>query len=102
VLVAQCPVGVDRALGAGQVRGRPLDLEHAGQVPVVGDVAAQAAGRGERLGGDAVPGSDLDQFGGVRADLLPGRGRQVRWLGRRLARVRRSTGPRDRRPLRNR
>jgi hypothetical protein len=100
VLVTQRPVGVDRALGAGQVRGRPLDLEHAGQVPVAGDVAAQAAGRGERLGGDAVPDSDLDQFGGVRADLLTGR--QVRWLGRRLARVRRSTGPRDRRPLRNR
>jgi hypothetical protein len=42
--------------------------------------------------GDAAPGSELDQFGGVRADLLLGRGRQVRWLGRRLARVRRSAG----------
>ena len=31
-----------------------------------------AAGRGERLGGDAVPGSELDQPGGVRADLLLG------------------------------
>jgi hypothetical protein len=40
-------------------------------------VAAQAAGRGERQGGDAVPGSELDQFSGVRADLLLGRGRQA-------------------------
>ena len=67
MLVAQRPIGVDRDLGAGQVRGRPLDLEHAGQVPVVGDVAAQAAGRGERQGGGAIPGGELDQFGGVRA-----------------------------------
>jgi hypothetical protein len=60
VLVAQRPVGVDRDFSAEQIRGRPLELEHAGQVPVVGDVAAQAAGRGERQGGDAVPGSELD------------------------------------------
>jgi hypothetical protein len=77
VLVAQRPVGVDRDLSAEQVRGRPLELEHVEQVPVVGDVAAQAAGRGERQGGDAVPGSELDQFSGVRADLLLGRGRQA-------------------------
>jgi hypothetical protein len=69
VLVAQRPVGVDRDLGAGQVRDRPLELQHLEQVPVVGDVAAQAAGRGECQGVDAVPGSELDQFGGVRADL---------------------------------
>ena len=50
MLVAQRPVGVDRDLGAGQVPGRPLELEHLEQVPVAGDVAAQAAQRGERQG----------------------------------------------------
>jgi hypothetical protein len=64
------------------------------RVPVAGDVAAQAAGRGECQGGDTVPGRELDQLGGVRADLLPGRGRHVRWLGRRLAHVRPSPGHR--------
>jgi len=94
VLVAQRPVGVDRDLSPR----RPLELEHAGQVPVVGDVAAQAAGRGGRQGGDAVPGGELDPLGGVRADLLPGRGRQVRWPGKRLAHVRPSPGHQTGRP----
>ena len=48
-------------------------------------MTAKAARRGERQAGDPVPGSELDQFGGVRADLLLGRGRQVRGLGQRLA-----------------
>ena len=92
MLVAQRPVEVDRDFGAGQVRGRPPELEHVEQVPVAGDAAAQTAGRCERLGGDATPASELDLFGSVRADMLLGRGRQVRWLGKRLAHVRQPTG----------
>jgi hypothetical protein len=32
-----------------------------------------------------VPGGQFDQLGGMRADLQPGRGRQVLWLGEWLA-----------------
>ena len=32
-----------------------------------------------------MPGGQLDQLGGIRADLLLGRGRQVLWLGEWLA-----------------
>ena len=38
-------------------------------------------GGGEGKAGDAVPGGQFDQLGGIRADLLLGRGRQVLWLG---------------------
>ncbi len=88
MLIAERPVGVDRDFGAEQVRSRPLELEHVEQVPVVGDVAAQAPGRSERQARDPVPGSELDQLGGVRADLLLRRGGQVRWLGKRLTHAR--------------
>ena len=90
--VAQRSLGVDRDLGTEQVGSRPLELEHVEQVPVVGDVATQAAWRGEREAGDPVLGSELDQLGGVRADLLLGCGRQVRWLGKGLAHAIQSTG----------
>ena len=48
-------------------------------------MTAQAARRGERQASDPVPGSQRDELGGVLPDLLLGRGRQVRWLGKRLA-----------------
>ena len=60
MLVAQRPVRVDRNLGAEQVRGRPLELEHVEQVPVIREVPSQAARRGEGQGGDPVPSSQLD------------------------------------------
>lgn len=94
MLVAQRPVRVDRDLGAEQVRSRPLELEHVEQVSVIREVPSQAARRGEGQGGDPVSSSQLDQLGGVRTDLPLGRGRQVHWLGKRLAHTRQSTGHR--------
>ena len=80
MLVAQCPVGVDGDLGTEQVAGFALELEHVEQVTVAGDVAAKPAGGIEGEIGDAVPGSDAAQLGGMGADLLLGGGRQMRWL----------------------
>jgi hypothetical protein len=85
MVVAQCPVGVHGDLGAEQVCGSALELEHVEQVAVIGDVAAEPAEGGKRQVGDPVPGGQLDQFGGVRADLLLGGGRLVRRLGESLA-----------------
>ena len=59
---------------------------------LLADVAAQAAWRDECQVSDPVPGSERHQFGGVRADLLLGRGRQVRRLGKRLAHASYSAG----------
>jgi hypothetical protein len=85
VLVAQCPVGVEADLGAEQVAGLALELEHVEQVAVAGEVAADPAGGSEGESGDAVPGGEFAQLGGMGADLLLGGGRQVRWLGEWLA-----------------
>lgn len=85
MLVAQGTIGVEGDFGAEQVGGCALELEHVEQVTVVGDVAADPAWGGEGEIGDAVPGSELDQLGGMRADLVLGGGRQVGWLGEWLA-----------------
>ena len=82
---AQCAVGVDGDLGAQKVGCGALELERVEQVPVIGDVPAEAAGGGVGEAGAAVPGGQGDQAGGVRADLLLGAGRQVRRLGEWLA-----------------
>ena len=68
-------------LGAEQVGGGALELEHVEQVAVVGDVAAEPSGGGEGQVGDAVPGGQVDAVGGTGPDLLLGGGRQVRRLG---------------------
>ena len=94
MLVAQRPVRVDRNLGTEQVRSRPLELEHVEQVSVIREVPSKAARRGEGQGGDPVSSSQPDQLGGVQTDLPLGRGRQVHWLGKRLAHTRQSTGHR--------
>jgi len=85
VVISQRPVGIYGDLGAEQVGGGALELEHVEQVPVVGDMAPDPTGGGEGQAGDAVPGSQADQLGGVGADPLLGGGRQVRRLGERLA-----------------
>ena len=92
MLLAQCAVGVQHQLGADQLGRLALELEHVEQVPVVADVAAESARRGERKVGDAVPGSGLHQLGGVLADLLLGRWRQVLGFGECLAHATYRTG----------
>ena len=85
MLVAQGAIGVEGDFGAEQAGGCALELKHVEQVTVVSDVAAEPAWGGEGEIGDAVPGSELDQLGGMRADLLLGGGWQVGWLGEWLA-----------------
>ena len=50
VVVAQRPVGVDGDLGAEEISGVALELEHVEQVAVVGDVAAESPGGRRTLG----------------------------------------------------
>ena len=52
MVVAQCPVGLHGDLGAEQVGGGALELEHVEQVAVAGDVAAEPPEGGERQVGD--------------------------------------------------
>jgi hypothetical protein len=77
MLVAQRPIGVQHHLGADQRSCFALELEHVEQVPVVTDVAAEPTGGGEREVSDPVPGGYLHQLGGMRTNLLLGRGRQA-------------------------
>lgn len=92
MLVAQRPVGVEHHFGADHRGCFALKLEHVEQVAVVTDVTAESAWGGEREVSDPVPGGHSHQFGGMRADLLLGRGRQVFGLGEWLAHVVYSTG----------
>lgn len=85
VLVAQRPVGVQRDLGAEQVAGLALELEHVEKVPVVINVAAEPTGGREGQAADPVPGCQAGQLGGTRADLLFGGGWQVLRLSQWLA-----------------
>ena len=85
MLVVQRPIGVEGDLGAEHIGRCTLELEHVEQISVVGNVAAKSARRGEGQIRDAIPGGKLDQPGGVRAHLLLGGRRQVRWLGKWLA-----------------
>jgi hypothetical protein len=96
MLVAQGTIGVDGDFGAEQLGGLALELEHVEQITVMSDVAAEPAGGGESEIGDAMPGSELNQRSGMRADLLLGGGRQVGRLGEWLAHdpsVRPTSGP---------
>lgn len=83
----QGPIGVEGDLSAEQFGGRALELEHVEQVTVAGDMAAEPAGGGEGEIGDAVPGGELDQLCGMRADLLLGGGRRVGWFREWLAHI---------------
>lgn len=85
MLVAQGTVGVEGDFGAEQAGGRALELEHVKQVTIASNVAVEPAGGCEGEVGDAMPGSELDQLGGMRADLLLGGGWQVRRFGEWLA-----------------
>ena len=85
MLVAQGTVGGEGELSAEQGGSRALGLEHVEQVTVPRDVAAEPARGGEGEIGDAVPGCEFDQLGGMRADLLLSGGRQMGRLGEWLA-----------------
>lgn len=93
MLVAQCPVGVQRHLGADQGGCLALELEHVEEVPVVTDVASEPTWGGEREVSDPVPSGEPNQLGSIPADLLLGRGRQVFRLGEWLTHIAHSTGP---------
>ena len=85
MLVVQRPIGVEGDLGAEYIGRCTLELEHVEQISVLGNVAAKSAWRGEGQVCDAVPGGKLDESGSVRAHLMLGGRRQVRWLGKWLA-----------------
>ena len=85
MLIVQCPVGVEGDLGTEHIACRTLELDHVDQISAVGNVAAKSAWRGEGQVCDAVPGGKLDESGSVRAHLMLGGRRQVRWLGKWLA-----------------
>lgn len=80
--------GVSGVRGPAQVGGCALNLEHAEQVAVGGDMVAEPAGLSECQAGDPVRAGEPDHLDSVRADLLfGGRGRgQVRRPGKWLAR----------------
>ena len=81
VVVAQGSVGVHGDLGAEEVSGVALELEHVEQVAVVSDMTAEPSGGGERQLRDPVLEAEFDQFGCTGTHLLLGGGWQVRRFG---------------------
>ena len=81
MVVAQRPVGVHGDLSAQEIGGVALELEHVEQVAIVGDMAAEPPGGGERQVRDPMPDGQVGQFGGTGTDLLLGGRREVRGFG---------------------